>query len=37
VAGGYEISGDYALITMTKKPFIASWNLVEARVREFFA
>jgi hypothetical protein len=37
VAGSYEINGGYALITMTKKPFIASWNLVEARVREFFA
>jgi hypothetical protein len=37
VAGSYEISGGYALITMTKKPFIAPWNLVEAKVREFFA
>jgi hypothetical protein len=37
VAGSYEITGGYALITMTKKPLIAPWNLVEARVREFFA
>ena len=37
VAGSYEITGGYALITMTKKPFIAPWNMVEARVREFFA
>jgi hypothetical protein len=37
VAGSYEIAGGYALITMTKKPFIAPWNLVEAKVREFFA
>jgi hypothetical protein len=37
VAGTYEISGDYALITVTKKPFIAPWSLVESKVRKFFA
>lgn len=37
VVGEYRIEGGQVTITITSKPFYASWSLVESRVRSFFA
>lgn len=36
VSGYYEVVGDVVTLTITEKPFIASWEMIEARIREFF-
>lgn len=34
--GEYKISGSTVSITITKKPFYATWSKVEATIKEFF-
>lgn len=36
VEGHYTVAGDSVGIVLTRKPFYASWSMVEDRVREFF-
>ncbi len=36
VEGSYEITGDTVTVTISKKPFYATWSIVESRVRVFF-
>jgi hypothetical protein len=36
VSGGYEISGQRAVITVVDKPFFASWSRVQAELSKFF-
>jgi hypothetical protein len=36
VVANYEIRRDDVLITLMRKPSIAPWSFVEARIREFF-
>ncbi len=35
ITGTYSISGGMATVTITNKPFIVSWDYVEAQLREF--
>jgi hypothetical protein len=37
VEGRYEVQGDSIMVTITKKPLVAPWSLVEEKVRSFFA
>jgi hypothetical protein len=36
IAGEYALEGETAIVTITQKPFLASWSLIEAKVKEFF-
>jgi hypothetical protein len=36
VKGTYEIADGVITVTITRKPFFASWFLVETRIRELF-
>ena len=36
VEGQYTVQGDTITVTITKKPMIAPWSLVEGKVRSFF-
>ena len=36
VQGSYEVSGDDVAVTIEKKPLIASWKMIESRVRQLF-
>ncbi|WP_228719977.1 hypothetical protein [Methylococcus geothermalis] len=37
VEGVYEFRGDLLAITITKKPFVLPWAVIEASVKSFFA
>ncbi len=37
VEGSYQIDADTITITVTDKPFLAPWALVESKVRGFFS
>ncbi len=37
VEGQYTVKGDTITVTITKKPMVAPWSLVEQKVRSFFA
>lgn len=37
IHGTYEIEGDLLAITITKKPLILPWALIEKTVTDFFA
>lgn len=37
VDGVYEFRGDLLAITITKKPFVLPWAVIEASVKSFFA
>ena len=37
VEGEYTVQSDTITVTITKKPIIAPWSLVEEKVRSFFA
>ena len=37
VEGGYAVSGDRVVVTVTRKPAMAPWSMVEARLRGFFS
>jgi hypothetical protein len=37
VVGLYEFKGDLLAITITKKPFVLPWAVIEASVKSFFA
>ncbi|WP_232470298.1 MULTISPECIES: hypothetical protein [Methylococcus] len=37
VDGIYEFRGDVLAITITKKPFVLPWAVIEASVKSFFA
>lgn len=36
VSGQYEVSGDFVSLTITQKPFLASWEIIEAKIQELF-
>ena len=36
VRGTYDISGNTVRITLTDKPFLASWDYVESKIRSYF-
>jgi len=36
VEGAYRVDGDAVVVTVTKKPFIAPWGMVERTLRDFF-
>jgi hypothetical protein len=36
IAGDYSLEGETAIVTITQKPFLASWSLIETKVKEFF-
>lgn len=36
VSGSFAINSNMATITITDKPFLASWDLVEGKIKEFF-
>ncbi|MDD2767461.1 MAG: hypothetical protein PHT19_01925 [Methylococcus sp.] len=37
VDGVYEFQGDLLAITITKKPFVLPWAVIETSVKSFFA
>jgi len=36
VEGQYEVEGESITVTISKKPLVAPWSLVEEKVRSFF-
>ena len=36
VEGEYVVEGDSITVTVTRKPMVAPWSLVESKVKEFF-
>ncbi len=36
VVGEYAVEGDSITVTVTRKPMVAPWSLVESKVKEFF-
>lgn len=36
VAGEYHIDGRKMLLTITEKPFIIPWTIIETKLKEFF-
>lgn len=37
VQGAYEVAGQTITIVLTEKPWLASWSLIESKVRELFS
>jgi hypothetical protein len=37
VAGVYHVRGNLVTITITDRPFLVPWSLIESKVRRFFA
>ena len=37
VEGEYAVEGDTITVTVTRKPIVAPWSLVETKVKEFFS
>ncbi len=37
VEGEYVIEGDNITVTVTRKPMVAPWSMVESKVKEFFS
>lgn len=37
VEGEYRIEDGKAIVTVTSKPFIAPWSMVESTIRQFFS
>ncbi len=35
ISGTYSISGGIATVAISRKPFIASWDMIESQLREF--
>ncbi len=37
VEGEYAVEGDSITVTVTRKPMVAPWSMVEAKVKQFFS
>ncbi len=37
VEGEYAVEGESITVTVTRKPIVAPWSLVETKVKEFFS
>ena len=33
--GSYTVNGGILLVTITEKPFLTSWNMIESQLKEF--
>ena len=36
VKGGYVLNGDILIVCITDKPWLASWGMIEGKLKEFF-